>query len=378
MKRILLFTDSLGAGGAQRQLVGLAVLLKQKGYDVQVAVYHDNPFYAGYLKDNNVPYQLIPNATSSVKRIPAITRYFKKQNPDWVIAYQESPSTFACLAKVLGGRFKLMVSERSTTQSVTWREKVRFFLYRWADWIVPNCFAQERFLKEYSPKLSEKIKTITNFVDLEKFHPVKHERRDVPVVMIAATIVKHKNVLNFIKAVSLLKDRCIRFCVKWYGVLETISELNKSYYEQCLRLINGLKLSDEIELLPKSKDIAEKYQLADYFCLPSFYEGTPNVICEALASGLPVICSDVCDNGIYVKEGENGFLFNPKDIESMANALENVLGLSDENYDSYCRHSREMAEELLSEEKFIQKYIELIEQRYTREQLEEIFAKYSK
>ena len=357
MKKILLFTDSLGAGGAQRQLVGLAVLLKQKGYDVQVAVYHDNPFYADYLKDNNVPYQLIPQAASSVKRIPAITRYFKKQNPDWVIAYQESPSTFACLAKVLGGRFKLMVSERSTTQSVTWREKVRFFLYRWADWIVPNCFAQERFLKEYSPKLSEKIKTITNFVDLEKFYPVKHERRDVPEIVIAASMWSPKNTLGFIEAVKLTKEKGCKFHVSWYGKTEKW----QNYIGECQTLIGSYHLEEYISLLDKSYKIDEVYRNADYFCLPSFYEGTPNVICEAMASGLPVICSDVCDNGIYVKEGENGILFNPKDIGSMANALEKALRLSNDDYDSYCRRSREMAEEILSEDKFKAKYIYLIE-----------------
>ena len=45
MKRILLFIDSLGAGGAQRQLVGLAVMLKRRGYAVKVVTYYDHPFY---------------------------------------------------------------------------------------------------------------------------------------------------------------------------------------------------------------------------------------------------------------------------------------------------------------------------------------------
>ena len=43
--KILLFTDSLGAGGAQRQLVGLAVLLKQQGYEVKVCTYFDIDFF---------------------------------------------------------------------------------------------------------------------------------------------------------------------------------------------------------------------------------------------------------------------------------------------------------------------------------------------
>lgn len=252
----------------------------------------------------------------------------------------------------------MMVSERNTTQTVTWREKVRFFLYRWANWIVPNCYAQERFIKGYVPKLSKRISTITNFVDLEKFHPIEHIRREEPEIVIAASIWTPKNTLGFIEAAKLLKEKGCKFHVSWYGKTEKW----QSYIYECQALISNYHLEEYISLLGKSPKIDEVYRNADYFCLPSFYEGTPNVICEALATGLPVICSDVCDNGIYVKEGENGFLFNPKDTESMANAMEKALGLSAEDYDSYCCSSREMAEDLLAEEKFIQKYIELIEQ----------------
>ena len=48
--KILLFTDSLGAGGAQRQLVGLAVLLKKKGLEVKVCTYYDIDIYQQYLE----------------------------------------------------------------------------------------------------------------------------------------------------------------------------------------------------------------------------------------------------------------------------------------------------------------------------------------
>lgn len=54
MKKIVLFTDCLGAGGAQRQLVGLAIMLKAKGYDVTVATYYDIEFYKKHLDDAGV------------------------------------------------------------------------------------------------------------------------------------------------------------------------------------------------------------------------------------------------------------------------------------------------------------------------------------
>jgi len=48
----------------------------------------------------------------------------------------------------------------------------------------------------------------------------------------------------------------------------------------------------------------------DAFVHPSFYEGMPNVVCEALAAGLPVLVSDVCDHPLLVEKGVQGFLFS--------------------------------------------------------------------
>ena len=55
--KILLFIDSLGAGGAQRQLVGLARMLKDNGMQVKVITYHDNPFYLPTLEEGDVDYE---------------------------------------------------------------------------------------------------------------------------------------------------------------------------------------------------------------------------------------------------------------------------------------------------------------------------------
>ena len=136
----------------------------------------------------------------------------------------------------------------------------------------------------------------------------------------------------------------------------------EEYLNKCNELIDKYNLQNFIELLPKTNNIQEKYKSCDYFCLPSFYEGTPNVICEAMASGLPIVCSDVCDNSIYVKEDYNGFLFDPNNPIDIANNIENLLLLPIEKYNTMCKNSREIAEELLSEENFVKKYITLIEE----------------
>lgn len=357
MKKVLCFIDSLGAGGAQRQLVGLAVMLQRAGYKVKVCTYHNIDFYKNYLDDNCVENELIPNAGNTKKRIWAVRQYFKREKPDWVIAYQETPSLVACAAKLLGCNYKLIVSERNTTQHVGMNERVRFFLYHWADAIVPNSYAQESFLTNHHPWMKKKVTTITNFVDLERFKFVKKEKRECPLIVVAATIWPSKNTIGLIHVSKTLKDRGLRFNIEWYGINEAYND----YLSQCKKMIEAFELEDYITLLPKSKQIQTKYETCDFFCLPSFYEGTPNVICEAMSCGRPILCSDVCDNSIYVKEGENGFLFNPRDNNSIANVIERAINLQFEEYQDFCCQSRKIAEDLLSENIFIYKYISIIE-----------------
>lgn len=154
-----------------------------------------------------------------------------------------------------------------------------------------------------------------------------------------------------------MKEKGAKFHVSWYGKVDS----NIAYFNDCIALIKELGVEAEIELLDKTKSIKDKYQDADFFVLPSFYEGTPNVICEAMACGLPIACSNVCDNPIYVKQGINGVLFNPESAESMANAVIELLSIDDSTYNYYCANSRKIAIEKLTPQRFVDNYLELME-----------------
>lgn len=357
MKKIILFTDCLGAGGAQRQLVGLAIMLKEKDYNVTVATYHNIDFYKKQLDDAGVRNLVIPNGSNKKTRIWAVRTFLKKERPDWVVSYQETPFLLACIAKVTGCKFRLIVSERNTTQAVGMNERVRFFLYRWADAIVPNSYAQENYLTSHYPWMQKKLKTITNFVDLDYFSFIERKKRKVPEIVIAATIWSSKNTLGFIEAVKKLVDRNSRFHVSWYGK----SNIDMDYYNESLQKKQEYGIQDYIELKDKTKQIKNVYHNADLFCLPSFYEGTPNVICEAISTGLPVACSDVCDNYIYVKPGCNGVLFDPNNPNDMANKISQLLYISSLEFEKYQKNSRQIALGKLSKDVFVDAYVKIIE-----------------
>lgn len=356
--KILLLIDSLGPGGAQRQLVGLARFLKFIGHDVIVAAYYNNRFYVDQLLSAGVPYVYVKKSQKGVFRQWHLMQYFRRIKPNVVISYLESPSVRACVARLFNRKFKLIVSERNTTQHTGINERLRFLFFRLADYVVPNSFAQAEYIIQNFPYLKNKVVTIPNFVDLDYFTPpVKRVRQEVPEIIVAASIWESKNTLGFISAVKSLKERGCVFHVSWYGKVSS----SKAYLDQCEQRIKEFGVEDCISLKEKTTKIKDSYQGADFFCLPSFYEGTPNVICEAMSCGLPVACSDVCDNGRYVVEGVNGFLFNPNDSDSIAIAIERMLAINDTEYTGYCQNSRLRAEQMLSKERFVESYIKLLE-----------------
>lgn len=360
MKRVLCLIDTLSAGGAQRQLVGLASFLKERGYDVTVAAYYDDLFYERELKTCEVPYVYIKQARKTTFRIWYIARFIRKFKPDVVIAYLETPSICACIAKIFIRGFKLIVSERNTTQHTGFNEKIRFNLFRVANYVVPNSYSQEAYMISTFPNLTKKIVTIPNFVDLDYFMPLYKSRKVIPEIMVAASIWPSKNTLGFIDAVALLKEKKYQFHISWYGIIGN-NAAHLEYVKQCNDKIEQQSIGDFITLKEKTTQIKSCYQESDFFCLPSLFEGTPNVICEAMACGLPIVCSDICDNSHYVEDGKNGFLFDPKDTSNIVAAFERMFALSNEEYISYCRNSREKAALKLAKESFINKYISLLE-----------------
>ena len=357
--KVVLFIDSLGPGGAQRQFVGLAAMLKENGYDVIVLTYFDIPFYKPLLDEAGVKQEVVASAEGTLMRIPRVGKAIKRYAPDVVISYLETPSIIACVLRMMGAKWRLVVSERNTTQRNTWKERLRFNLFRMADFVVPNSYSQERFVRNHFPFLQKKVVTISNFTDLEHFH-LGHYSPEHPTVQIvvAASIFASKNTLGFIKAVAMLKERVRHFHIKWYGKVEA----HQAYFDQCVSLISELGLEEYIELLDKTQQIADRYRESDLFCLPSFYEGTPNVICEAMACGLPVVCSDVCDNAIYVKEYVNGWLFDPTIPADMADKLYMAITSSADTKRAYSQQGRAMAEQHFAMDVFADKYVALLNQ----------------
>lgn len=356
MKKIICLIESLGSGGAERQMSGLAVLLKKQGYDVEVWTYYPNDFYLPILQDANVTYRYIAEAQNKKKRLWVLRRELRKANPDTVITYLDTACMVACVIKAMGARFRLIVSERNTTQHLSKRERLKFFLYRFADFIVPNSHTQAEFVKSHFPNLAHKVECITNFVDTDRFTPAqKRTTQTLRRILTVARVMPQKNVIGYIKAIKAVVDRGYSLCVDWFG-----NSVDENYYNLCKQTVKDNGLEDVFVFHPAKQNIIEEYQTADIFCLPSFFEGFPNVVCEAMCCGLPIIASNVCDNAQIVEEEGNGFLFDPHNEQQMAEVMIRSLEMTENRKVEMCNTSRTLAIEKFSSTVFISKYINII------------------
>ncbi len=359
MKKILCLIDRLSFGGAERQLIGLAVMLKQEGYDVEMATYHDFDFCTEDLEANNIQMHRISQKGNPLTKLLAVRRLINKQKYDVVIAYKSGVTMLACILKMFWEKFKLIVSERNTTQALTKRERLKYWLYRFADVIVPNSYTQEEFINGHYPSLSYKTVTITNFTDTTLFSPSDDTKSNGKLqILTVARVATQKNVIRYIEAAKKVRDAGVNVVFHWFGNVQIRQD---DYARQCQERVKELGLADVFKFHPATNDILSEYQKCDIFCLPSLYEGYPNVVCEAMSCGKPILCSRVCDNPHIVEDGENGMMFNPKNEAEMAQAIIKMCRLSNEQRAAMGRRSREIAEEKFSSESFVKQYVQLIE-----------------
>jgi glycosyltransferase involved in cell wall biosynthesis len=89
--------------------------------------------------------------------------------------------------------------------------------------------------------------------------------------------------------------------------------------------VHAEKLGVRLTIVPPVRDVAPYLRDASVVVLPSLYEGLPNVLLEALATGCAVVATDLPGHREVIRSGENGLLVPSSDVEALTGAIENAL-----------------------------------------------------
>lgn len=143
----------------------------------------------------------------------------------------------------------------------------------------------------------------------------KREELGVPknhtLILSVGELIKRKNYETGLKAFAKANLPDSTYLICGHGVLN----------EHLQGLANQLGIADRVIFAGYRKDIIEIMKCADVFLFPSYQEGLPAALMEAMACGLPVLCSRIRGNTDLITPGEGGYLYSPKDKEGFTLGL---------------------------------------------------------
>ncbi len=162
-------------------------------------------------------------------------------------------------------------------------------------------------------------------IDTDKFKNIevnKSEKRktigvseDDFMIISVGELNRNKNHQVIIRAIAKLRNENIKYVLCGEGPLET--ELRE--------LTDELGLQHQVKFLGFRKDVPDLMKVADLFAFPSYREGLSLSLMEAMASGLPVVCSEIRGNIDLIEDGMGGFLVDENDFLVISDRVEYLI-----------------------------------------------------
>jgi glycosyltransferase involved in cell wall biosynthesis len=331
--RIVYVLTSLGMGGAERQVLALAMRMTERGHPVALMVLRPKLKQEWPTTLDVVHLEMRRNVFSLISGLVSGRRFLKGFKPDVVHSHSFHANFVARLLKVLVPAPAVL----STIHNVYEGGRGRMLAYRLTDFLsrvttAVSTSAAERFVRRKAvPR--HKCVVLTNGIDTAEFSPNGERRKQMRAAMgmgmdagdefvwlTAGRIVPAKDFPNLLRAFGLVHAARQKARLWVAGeAMDTQSKPVKSF------VLGGSKgFMDHVRWLGLRRDIPALMDAADGFVLASAWEGMPLVVGEAMAMEKPVVATDV--GGVRELVGDAGVIVPAKNSEALSEAM---LGLMD-------------------------------------------------
>lgn len=323
--KIAVLISSLRCGGTERTASLLANAWVENGLEIEILTLSAAdvaPFFPLDARIKHTPLDLqqasrtkFHGLVNNGKRVHRIRNAFKHSRPDLVVAFMEGTTALAIIA-ARGMKLPVVISEVAVPalQNGGWLwNSMRKLLYpKAALLIVPSKGVQTYF----NERLRLPCEVIPNPVALPPPVAVPHESGERLVAV--GRLSPEKGFDLLLHAFARIRKSHAQASLTIFGEGPLRSEL--------VNLRDNLGLQQHVAFPGTSTDLAREMQKADIFVLSSKYEGFGNVLCEAMAVGLPVVSFD-CPTGPreIIRHGVDGLLVPPGNVEKLAEVVSGLL-----------------------------------------------------
>lgn len=334
--RILFLLPQLDAGGSERVVFDLARSLDPRKFKVFAAAFRSGVLVEPLKTICEEVFIIDKKPGFDVSAMLAVANIIKNRGIDVVNAHHYMPCFYSFLgAKVLNVK-RLIYTEHSVPEveniaNCFHRKIFNWMLYGINGVVGVSKAITETFRKRYS-RHAGKFHEIVNGVEIEKFHPngmraiVRNTwgfTDDHFVVGTVANFRKIKNHVCLVRAAGRLKDTHPQ--LRLFLVGTGFSGDAENSEDEVRSLVQRLGLQDRVVMAGYQENIPELLSALDAFCLPSFSEGLPVSVLEAMAAGVLVIGSEVAGISEVVAHGETGLLFRADQDEQLALLLKDQI-----------------------------------------------------
>lgn len=331
MTRIALMVNCLATGGAETQLVRLAVELRRAGHEVGVVPLLEPAAFTDVLAASDVPL-ITPGAgprhghgdriakTDVVRGIVATVRALRRWRPDALVCFIHEASLYGRFVGRLAGVPVVIGSERNI-----WREgRIDAVVSRWTDRLltttVVNAPAVRHDLVQRRIVRPEAVHVIPNGIDVSGFSATPAVRAavraevgvadDAFVWLAVGRLTPQKDFATLLAAFArVAADRAdARLLIAGSGAL----------HHDLVAGAAEAGLADRVTFLGERGDVPRLLAAADALVVSSEAEGLPNVVMEAFAAALPVVATDVGGVADLVVPDRTGHLVPARDPSALA------------------------------------------------------------
>lgn len=342
--------------------------LKANGYEVDSACADGR--FAQELKGKGYVVHTLPMSRSispwkTIKAVWALYRLLRKEKYDIVHVHTPVAAGVGRLAAKLAGTPTVIYTAHGFyfhDLMKPWAKRATILFERVLGRFTHMLFTQStedaQAAVHYGIAPQHRVVWISNGVDINRFSPVEDNsaqrarfglKEGELAVGFVGRLVREKGILELLEAMRLASEKMPNLVLLIAGDNKTGGDRDVETQALVQEYLTSTKLPFRVEFTGFIDDVEEMMKALDVFALPSYREGMPRTIIEAMASGKPVIASDIRGCREEVSHGETGLLVPVREAEPLGKAIVDILN-SPELARSMGEKGRERAEQYFDEQ----------------------------